>query len=205
METHFVKSCLPSRALGLCHPAWVSHPAPAATASVRGQLPWEHLAPAPGHLVTPPPLPGSPDADIPRMESPDSRADPRVRPSCGLGRAPQAFQLPCTPQLDHELLHPPQRQTWVFQSKEVMLKSGSAVPEGTLVYVREGSSAFLRTPTGWSRLLVPCTEDAPRGASQGGGSGLQPWQPTPGWIWCWGSRAQGRSWFPPNPSLCSLH
>ena len=50
-----------------------------------------------------------------------------------------------------------------------MLKSGSAVPEGSLVYVREGSSAFLRTPAGWSRLLVPGTEDAPRGPSQGGG------------------------------------
>lgn len=50
----------------------------------------------------------------------------------------------------------PQRQTWVFKSKELMVKASSAVPEGSLVYVREGSNAFLRTPTGWSRLLVPC-------------------------------------------------
>uniref|UniRef100_A0A8C3V139 Uncharacterized protein n=1 Tax=Catharus ustulatus TaxID=91951 RepID=A0A8C3V139_CATUS len=49
----------------------------------------------------------------------------------------------------------PQRQTWVFKSKELMVKASSAVPEGSLVYVREGSNAFLRTPTGWSRLLVP--------------------------------------------------
>lgn len=62
-----------------------------------------------------------------------------------------------------------------------MLKSGSAVPEGTLVYVREGSSAFLRTPTGWSRLLVPRTEDTPRGPSQGGGVQLQPWQQHQAW------------------------
>lgn len=34
------------------------------------------------------------------------------------------------------------------------MKASSAVPEGSLVYVREGSNAFLRTPTGWSRLLV---------------------------------------------------
>nr|WP_208704917.1 hypothetical protein [Lysinibacillus fusiformis] len=50
------------------------------------------------------------------------------------------------------------RQTWVFRSKELMLKSGSAVPEGSLVYVREGSSAFLRTPRGWSRLLLEDSE-----------------------------------------------
>lgn len=36
------------------------------------------------------------------------------------------------------------------------MKASSAVPEGSLVYVREGSNAFLRTPTGWSRLLVLC-------------------------------------------------
>lgn len=37
-----------------------------------------------------------------------------------------------------------------------MLRSGSSIPEGSLVYVQEGSNAFLRTPRGWSRLLVPC-------------------------------------------------
>uniref|UniRef100_A0A8C9FLF9 Collagenase NC10/endostatin domain-containing protein n=1 Tax=Pavo cristatus TaxID=9049 RepID=A0A8C9FLF9_PAVCR len=40
--------------------------------------------------------------------------------------------------------------------KELMLKSSSTVPEGSLAYVREGSNAFLRTPRGWSRLLVLC-------------------------------------------------
>lgn len=69
---------------------------------------------------------------------------------------------------------PLQRQTWVFRSKELMLKSGSAVPEGSLVYVREGSSAFLRTPTGWSRLLVPRTEDIPWGPSRWRGSSCSP-------------------------------
>lgn len=153
----------------------------------------------PGHLVTPPPSLGSPDADIPQTEPPDSHADLRVRPDCGRGQAPQAVQLPNAPRLGREPLHPSQRQTWVFRSKELMLKSGSTVPEGSLVYVREGSSAYLRTPTGWSRLLVPCTEDAPRGPSQGGGSGFQPWQLAPGWIWPWNSRARGRSRFPPKP------
>ncbi|XP_064380811.1 collagen alpha-1(XVIII) chain-like [Dromaius novaehollandiae] len=39
-----------------------------------------------------------------------------------------------------------------------MVKAGGAVPEGSLVYVREGSSAFLRTPRGWSRLLLEDSE-----------------------------------------------
>uniref|UniRef100_A0A8C3MRA4 Uncharacterized protein n=1 Tax=Geospiza parvula TaxID=87175 RepID=A0A8C3MRA4_GEOPR len=56
----------------------------------------------------------------------------------------------------------PQRQTWVFKSKELMVKASSAVPEGSLVYVREGSNAFLRTPAGWSRLLTLPTTTAPR-------------------------------------------
>lgn len=92
----------------------------------------------------------------------------------------------------------PQRQMWVFRTKELMLKSGSAVPEGSLVYVREGSSAFLRTPTGWSRLLVPST---PLGVPHRvGGAGSSPGS----WICHWGSRALGRSWLLPKPSLCSL-
>ncbi|XP_010584017.1 PREDICTED: collagen alpha-1(XVIII) chain-like [Haliaeetus leucocephalus] len=98
------------------------------------------------------------DADIPQTEPPDSHADLRVRPDCGRGQAPQAVQLPHAPPLGREPLHPSQRQTWVFRSKELMLKSGSAVPEGSLVYVREGSSAYLRTPTGWSRLLLEDSE-----------------------------------------------
>lgn len=39
-----------------------------------------------------------------------------------------------------------------------MLKSSSAVPEGSLVYVREGNNAFVRTPRGWSRLLLEDSE-----------------------------------------------
>ncbi|XP_050790723.1 collagen alpha-1(XV) chain-like isoform X4 [Gopherus flavomarginatus] len=44
--------------------------------------------------------------------------------------------------------------TWVFKSKELMFKSSSSVPEGSLVYVRDGNSAFIRTPRGWSKLLL---------------------------------------------------
>lgn len=43
-----------------------------------------------------------------------------------------------------------------------MLKSSSAVPEGSLVYVREGNNAFVRTPRGWSRLLVLCWDGGGR-------------------------------------------
>lgn len=48
----------------------------------------------------------------------------------------------------------PQHHTWVFESKELMFKSSAAVPEGSLVYVSDGNSAFIRTPKGWSKLLV---------------------------------------------------
>ncbi|XP_030396797.1 collagen alpha-1(II) chain-like isoform X2 [Gopherus evgoodei] len=44
--------------------------------------------------------------------------------------------------------------TWVFKSKELMFKSSSSVPEGSLVYVRDGNSAFIRTPRGFSKLLL---------------------------------------------------
>ncbi|KAM7081881.1 uncharacterized protein J5F26_014590 [Ciconia maguari] len=66
-----------------------------------------------------------------------------------------------------------QRQTWVFRTKELMLKSGGAVPEGSLVYVREGSSAFIRTPAGWSRLLAGFDVGAAE-PGEGAGSPLTP-------------------------------
>ncbi|XP_053116735.1 collagen alpha-1(XV) chain-like isoform X2 [Hemicordylus capensis] len=47
-----------------------------------------------------------------------------------------------------------QRSTWLFRSKELMFKASSSVPEGSLVYISEGSEAFFRTPKGWSRLLL---------------------------------------------------
>uniref|UniRef100_K7F390 Collagen alpha-1(XVIII) chain-like n=1 Tax=Pelodiscus sinensis TaxID=13735 RepID=K7F390_PELSI len=47
-----------------------------------------------------------------------------------------------------------QHHTWVFKSKELMFKSSSSVPEGSLVYVRDENSAFIRTPRGWSKLLL---------------------------------------------------
>ncbi|KAM9657812.1 uncharacterized protein ACIBXB_009533 isoform 1-T1 [Morphnus guianensis] len=133
--------------MGPWHRSWFSHPAPTGASSPCARAPCD-----------PPPSPGSPDADIPQTELPDSHADLRVRPGCGRGQAPQAVQLPQAPRLGREPLHPSQRQTWVFRSKELMLKSGSTVPEGSLVYVREGSSAYLRTPTGWSRLLLEDSE-----------------------------------------------
>uniref|UniRef100_A0A8C0GW23 Collagenase NC10/endostatin domain-containing protein n=1 Tax=Chelonoidis abingdonii TaxID=106734 RepID=A0A8C0GW23_CHEAB len=38
--------------------------------------------------------------------------------------------------------------------KELMFKSSSSVPEGSLVYVRDENSAFIRTLRGWSKLLT---------------------------------------------------
>ncbi|KAL8175961.1 UNVERIFIED_CONTAM: hypothetical protein K2H54_016039 [Gekko kuhli] len=47
-----------------------------------------------------------------------------------------------------------QRSTFVFKSKELMFKSTSSIPEGSLVYVSEGSEAFFRTPKGWSKIML---------------------------------------------------
>ncbi|XP_077170331.1 uncharacterized protein LOC143825852 [Paroedura picta] len=46
------------------------------------------------------------------------------------------------------------RSTFVFKSKELMFKSTSSIPEGSLVYVSEGIEAFFRTPKGWSRVML---------------------------------------------------
>ncbi|XP_067167879.1 collagen alpha-1(XVIII) chain-like [Apteryx mantelli] len=78
----------------------------------------------------------------------------RVNPSPSLGSPDAEASRTDPPDSRADL----RRQTWVFRSKELMLKSGAAVPEGSLVYVREGSSAFLRTPRGWSRLLLEDSE-----------------------------------------------
>ncbi|XP_063156753.1 collagen alpha-1(XV) chain-like isoform X2 [Candoia aspera] len=50
------------------------------------------------------------------------------------------------------------RSTWVFNSKETMLKSTSSIPEGSLVYITEGAEAFFKTPKGWSKLLMEDSE-----------------------------------------------
>ncbi|XP_042326997.1 collagen alpha-1(XV) chain-like isoform X2 [Sceloporus undulatus] len=50
------------------------------------------------------------------------------------------------------------RTSWIFKSKELMFKSASSVPEGSLVYVSEESEAFFRTPKGWSKLLLEDSE-----------------------------------------------
>ncbi|KAH0626857.1 hypothetical protein JD844_002114 [Phrynosoma platyrhinos] len=50
------------------------------------------------------------------------------------------------------------RTSWIFKSKELMFKSASSIPEGSLVYVSEGSEAFFRTPKGWSKLLLEDSE-----------------------------------------------
>ncbi|XP_062813992.1 collagen alpha-1(XV) chain isoform X2 [Anolis carolinensis] len=50
--------------------------------------------------------------------------------------------------------------SWTFKSKELMFKSASSIPEGSLVYVSEGNEAFFRTPKGWSKLLVDDSEMA---------------------------------------------
>ncbi|XP_067397368.1 collagen alpha-1(XV) chain-like isoform X2 [Emydura macquarii macquarii] len=60
-----------------------------------------------------------------------------------------------SPQRDaHDPQPDSRRHTWVFESKELMFKSGAAVPEGSLVYVSDGNSAFIRTQKGWSKLLL---------------------------------------------------
>lgn len=154
METPFLQPCLPSLGTGTVTARVPGIPAGSPTHSYHipvGPVPTGPSRPYAGTPCDTPPSLGSPDAGVPQTEPSDSRADLRVRPDCGqmtpaapyhtAGPSPSAF---------------PQRQTWVFKSKEQMVKASSAVPEGSLVYVREGSNAFLRTPTGWSRLLVVC-------------------------------------------------
>lgn len=46
-----------------------------------------------------------------------------------------------------------------------MLKAAPVIPEGSLVYVTEGSKVFVRLPNGWSKLCVSTfmsTETKPR-------------------------------------------
>ncbi|XP_026541822.1 collagen alpha-1(XVIII) chain-like [Notechis scutatus] len=44
--------------------------------------------------------------------------------------------------------------TWTFGSKELMLKSASSIPEGSLVYITEEAEAFFKTPKGWKKILM---------------------------------------------------
>ncbi|ETE68671.1 Collagen alpha-1(VIII) chain, partial [Ophiophagus hannah] len=44
--------------------------------------------------------------------------------------------------------------TWTFSSKELMLKSASSIPEGSLVYITEEAEAFFKTPKGWKKILL---------------------------------------------------
>lgn len=169
-------------------PAWHTQGCGGVPASPTPPTPCPHGA---GVLCDPKSSPASPDADASRTEPPEPRADLRVR----AGLCPWGRGGPGGGSSAWNLSVPSQRQTWVFRSKELMLKSGSAVPEGSLVYVREGSSAFLRTPRGWSRLLVGCR----RGGGQGGGGRFQPWQAAPGWIWLLGKERGG------SPIICPPH
>ncbi|XP_029820303.1 collagen alpha-1(I) chain-like [Manacus vitellinus] len=135
----------------------------------------------PGHL--PFPSTGSQPSSWGSIRGYQTRVYPvRAQPPCkqpvapepgwAAGPAPTGAPRPCTgtpcepppslgsPDADTRQTEPsdcrtdPRRQTWVFRSKELMVKASGAVPEGSLVYVQEGSSAFLRTPAGWSRLLL---------------------------------------------------
>lgn len=143
METPFLKSHLPSLGAGTVTARVPGTPA--------GAAPMGASRPSAGTPCDPPPSLGSPDAGVPQTEPLDSHADLRVRPGCG--QTPPAAPYHTAGPSPSAL---PQRQAWVFRSKDQMVKASSAVPEGSLVYVQEGSNAFLRTPTGWSRLLVPC-------------------------------------------------
>ncbi|XP_032093844.1 collagen alpha-1(XV) chain-like isoform X3 [Thamnophis elegans] len=44
--------------------------------------------------------------------------------------------------------------TWTFSSKELMLKSASSIPEGSLVYITEDGEAFFKTPKGWKKIVM---------------------------------------------------
>ncbi|KAJ7313561.1 hypothetical protein JRQ81_005051 [Phrynocephalus forsythii] len=50
------------------------------------------------------------------------------------------------------------RSAWFFTSKELMFKSASSIPEGSLVYISKGNEAFFRTSKGWAKLLLKESE-----------------------------------------------
>ncbi|KAM4622279.1 uncharacterized protein O3C94_020098 [Discoglossus pictus] len=50
--------------------------------------------------------------------------------------------------------HCKQVQSWVFKTKDEMLRGWEEVTEGSLVYVKEESSAFFRTNVGWSKIML---------------------------------------------------
>ncbi|XP_061218211.1 collagen alpha-1(XVIII) chain-like [Neopsephotus bourkii] len=100
----------------------------------------------------PPGPPGAPGLLYLNRVYPIRAQQPCKQPAASDAGWTEGADIPRTEPLDSRV--DLQRQMWVFRTKELMLKSGSSVPEGSLVYVREGSSAFLRTPTGWSRLLL---------------------------------------------------
>uniref|UniRef100_A0A8C3T657 Collagen alpha-1(XVIII) chain n=1 Tax=Chelydra serpentina TaxID=8475 RepID=A0A8C3T657_CHESE len=80
----------------------------------------------------------------------------RTRPFCKQPVAHDAAGL-SDAESPQDVPDPPadsRHHTWVFKSKELMFKSSSSVPEGSLVYVRDENSAFIRTPRGWSKLLL---------------------------------------------------
>uniref|UniRef100_A0A8C8SAT2 Uncharacterized protein n=1 Tax=Pelusios castaneus TaxID=367368 RepID=A0A8C8SAT2_9SAUR len=64
-----------------------------------------------------------------------------------------------SPQRDaHNSQADSRHHTWVFKSKDLMFKTSSSIPEGSLVYVSDENSAFIRTPKGWSKLLLEDSE-----------------------------------------------
>ncbi|XP_074835089.1 uncharacterized protein LOC142002685 isoform X2 [Carettochelys insculpta] len=114
-----------------------------------------HGPPGPPGNPGPPGPPGPPGA--PGVIYVNRVYPVRPRPFCKLPVAhnPTGITDAECPQKDAPA--PPadcRRHTWVFPSKELMFKSHSAVPEGSLVYVSDESSAFIRTPRGWSKLLL---------------------------------------------------
>lgn len=81
----------------------------------------------------------------------------RPRPFCKQPVTHDAAGLSDAESSQKDVPDPPadsRHHTWVFKSKELMFKSSSSVPEGSLVYVRDENSAFIRTPRGWSKLLL---------------------------------------------------
>ncbi|XP_044155728.1 collagen alpha-1(XV) chain-like isoform X1 [Bufo gargarizans] len=51
-------------------------------------------------------------------------------------------------------------QSWVFANKEEMTEAWEEVEEGSLVYLKEPSSAFFRTNVGWSKIMLEESDSA---------------------------------------------
>ncbi|XP_078280538.1 uncharacterized protein LOC144607516 [Rhinoraja longicauda] len=114
-------------------PGYPGMPGPPGPPGVPGAFYYNRIFPVPPRPHCKMPVNHEKQNDFPSIGSPDSEG-------------PQINKNP----FDSSL------KSHVFKNVELMLKAASMIPEGSLVYVTEGSKVFIRLLNGWSKL---CLED----------------------------------------------